>query len=110
MSDEDDDEVVAELDVYSCRSLWGHETKVTIFKHQSTDLLNDLTTASKSAVSDVTYDPLVQICLMQYPLRPQWRPYELGEDTTVRNQMSQTKLSSNPRSDAICQAKEANIT
>ena len=24
-----------------------------------------------------------QVCLMQYPLRPQWRPYELTEETTV---------------------------
>jgi len=74
------DKVVKEIDVYSCRNLWGNTTKVLALfdRIQHAAIAIPYTSQRRKLIMLV-----MQLCLFQYPLRPLWRPYEVDDTSTV---------------------------
>lgn len=66
------DKVVRELDVYLSSGVLGSDTKANAFAGMFSQML-----------SQKPHAALLQMYLLQCPLRPPWRPYDLDQCKTV---------------------------
>lgn len=87
--DDEDDPVVQELDIYCCNGLLPDVAKVKGYAFPRTTRPKDV---FGQPLTILTFLRCMQLYLLQSPLRPKWRPYDLEEATKVCMQVERQSL------------------